>query len=76
MPTKLKEVKKYIDTHKIKKYEHWYTVLGVKFDQSEELFMKMKLLEELLKPDTEFCVIDKFRQSNGVKFLIDIIIQS
>lgn len=54
LPTKLHKVKRYIDTHKIKKYEHWYNVLQVKFDQPEELFMKINLLQEILNPASEF----------------------
>jgi len=76
LTTKLNKVKNYIDTHKIKKYEHWYTVLGVKFDQPEELFVKMKLLEEILDLNSEFSVNEKFMKNKGINFLIDIIVQS
>ena len=76
LPVRLQEVKRYIDRHKIKKYEHWYTVLGVKFDQPEELFMQMKLLEELLDPDSKYTVRDKFISSKGINFLIDIVLQA
>ena len=76
LPTQLHEIKLYIDTHKIKKYSHWYTVLGVRFDQLEELFMKMKLLEEILEPESEFSVNEKFMQNQGINFLVDIIMQS
>lgn len=71
------DLKKYIEGHKIQKYDHWYTVLKIKFDQPEELFMKMKLLENLLAPE-KFYDIDmreQFITNNGVAFLIDIIVQ-
>jgi hypothetical protein len=76
LTSKLKEMRLYIETHKIKKYEHWYTVLNVKFDQPEELMMKMKLLEEILNPKSEYSVRDQFIQNKGINFLIDIIVQS
>lgn len=76
LPNKLHEVKRYIDRHKIKKYEHWYTVLGVKFDQPEELFMQMGLLEELLRVESEHSVRNKFIDNKGINFLIDIVLQA
>ena len=72
----LLELKTYIETHKIKKSDHWYAVLKVKFDQPEEIFMKMKLLEELLNPESDYNVSEIFFKNRGINFLIDIIVQS
>jgi hypothetical protein len=72
------DLKKYIERHKIEKHDHWYTVLKVKFDQPEELFMKMKLLDNLLYPE-EFYNIDlrdSFIDNSGIDFLVDIVVQS
>jgi hypothetical protein len=57
LPENLTALKEYIQKHKIEKYDHWYTVLKLKFDQLEELLMKMKLLENLLYP-TDFNTTD------------------
>ena len=72
------ELKDYIQKHKIEKYDHWYIVLKVKFDQPEELFMKMKLLENLLYPDSFYNIDlrDEFVKNLGIDFLIDIIVQA
>lgn len=72
------DLKNYIEGHKIEKHDHWYTVLKVKFDQPEELFMKIKLLENLLCP-SDFYEIDlreQFIANSGVQFLIDIVVQA
>ena len=72
------ELKKYIEGHKIQKHDHWYTVLKVKFNQPEELFMKMKLLDNLLNPEKFYKIDmrDQFITNSGVPFLIDIVVQS
>ena len=72
------ELKKYIEGHKIQKHDHWYTVLKVKFDQPEELFMKMKLLDNLLNPEKfyEIDMRDQFMNNSGIPFMIDIVVQS
>lgn len=74
----LSALQDYIQKHKIEKYDHWYTVLKLKFDQLEELFMKMKLLESLLYPSTlsSIDLRDEFVKNWGIKFLIDIFVQS
>ena len=72
------KLKNYIETHKIKKYDHWYTVLKVKFDQPEEIMFEMKLLEQLLvgNSDEYANIRDEFVEHHGINFLIDIIVQS
>lgn len=72
------ELKDYIQKHKIEKNDHWYVVLKVKFDQPEELFMKMKLLQNLLCPDSFYNIDlkEEFINSCGIDFLKDIIVQA
>ena len=78
LASSLRDLKDYIERHKIKKYDHWYTVLNVKFDQPEELLIKMKLLEEILYSNTPEYenVKNEFVNNNGISFLNDIIVQA
>ena len=75
---KLLDLKVYIESHKIKKYDHWYAVLKVKFDQPEEIMFKMCLLQEMLAEPNESLsgAREEFINHYGINFLIDIIVQS
>jgi hypothetical protein len=72
------DLKMYIEAHKIKKYDHWYAVLKVKFDQPEEIMFKMRLLQKILaEPDESMAgAREEFINHDGISFLIDIIVQA